>query len=439
MDKYKNLKRARHHIVFLAALIFGSIFIYFLNGLDMRKQGLGVIQLKNVISPDLNITKNRFSKKDMESAKVAWKYFENNYQEATGLVNSVDKYPSTTLWDTGNYMMALIAVKHLNVISPEVYDAKMHKILTTLSSLELYRNMLPNKVYNAQTLKMTNYENKVSKKGIGWSAIDIGRLLIPLAYLNFNEPKYSTEVRAVVASWNMKELTKEGALYGAVVEKGKEQLLQEGRLGYEQYTSKMFATFGIDITNAIRYDKYLEFREIYGVEIPYDKRDKEHSDANNYVVMEPYMLDGLEFGWDYFSKEFSYRIYKAQEDRYRDTGILTAVTEDHLDQAPYFIYNSVFVNKKEWVAIDEKGKVHNDMKQLSTKASFAMSALYDTKYTKKLMIEINKLKSENGWYTGIYEKNGKINKSLTCNTNAIVLESLLYKKVGPIFTMIKNN
>lgn len=439
MDKYENLKRARHHIVFLAALVFGSVFIYFLNGLDMRKQGLGVIQLKNTIAPDLNITTDRLSKEDMESAKVAWKYFENNYQEATGLVNSVDKYPSTTLWDTGNYMMALISVKHLEIIPKSVYDEKMHKVLKTLASLELYKGLLPNKVYNAQSLKMTNYENKVSKKGIGWSAIDIGRLLIPLAYLNFNEPEYSAEVRAVVARWNLKELTKEGALYGAVLKKGKEQLLQEGRLGYEQYTSKMFATFGVDITNAIRYDKYLEFREIYDIEIPYDKRDKEHSDANNYVVMEPYMLDGLEFGWDYFSKEFSYRLYKAQEERYKDTGILTAVTEDHLDQAPYFIYNSVFVNKKEWVAITEDGRVHNEMKQLSTKASFAMHALYDSAYTKELMAEIEKLKSKDGWYTGIYEKDGKVNKSLTCNTNAIVLESLLYKKVGPIFTMIKSN
>ena len=437
MDRYKNLKRARHHLVFLGALVFGSVFIYFLNGLDMRKQGLGVIQIKNAIAPELNVTKNVLTKVDMESANIAWSYFENNYNKDTGLVNSVDNYPSTTLWDTGNYMMALISAKEIKLIDEATYDARMRKMLTTLASLELYKGLLPNKVYNVESLKMTNYENNVSKKGIGWSAIDIGRLLIPLAYLNFNEPKYSTEVRAVVANWNLKELTKEGALYGAVVEKGKEELLQEGRLGYEQYTSKMFATFGVDITNAIRYDKYLEFIDIYNVEIPYDKRDKKHSNANNYVVMEPYMLDGLEFGWDYFSKEFSYRLYKAQEERYNDTNILTAVTEDHLDQAPYFIYNTVFVNKQEWVAIDEKGNVHNDMKQLSTKASFSMDALYNTPYTAKLMERVYKLKSDRGWYTGVYEKDNKVNKSVTCNTNAIVLESLLYKKVGPIFTMIK--
>ena len=438
MDKYKNLKRARHHLVFLAALVFGSIFIYFLNNLDMRKQGLGVIQIKNAIAPELNVTKNILTKTDIESAQTAWQYFVHNYHEKTGLVNSVDNYPSTTLWDTGNYLMALISAKHLGLVTADEYDKRITTALKTLAELELYKGLLPNKVYNAISLKMTNYENKETKDGIGWSAIDIGRILIPLAYINFNQPQYSPAVKAIVDRWNVKEMTKEGALYGAVVEDGKEELLQEGRLGYEQYTSKMFATFGIDITNAIRYDKYLEFIDIYDVQVPYDKRDKAHSDANNYVVMEPYMLDGIEFGWDYFSKEFSYRLYEAQRQRYEDTNILTAVTEDHLDQAPYFIYNSVYVNKQEWVAITENGDVHNDMKQLSTKASFSMDALYHSDYTEKLMEAILPLKSERGWQTGIYEKDGKVNKSVTCNTNAIVLESLLYKKEGPLLKMIKN-
>lgn len=438
MDKQNNLRRARHHIVFLGALIFGSILIYFLNNLDMRKQGLGVITLENTIAPEMNVTKEDLSDKDMKAAKTAWSYFQNNYNEATGLVNSVDKYPSTTLWDTGNYLMALISVKHLGIIDASTYTKRMKTALTTLAKVELYKGLLPNKVYNAQTLKMTNYENKVSEKGIGWSAIDIGRILIPFAYIQFNEPEFNKEIHAILSRWNIKELTKEGALYGAVVEEGKEELLQEGRLGYEQYTSKMFATFGVDITNALRYDKYLEFTDIEGIEIPYDKRDKKHSDANNYVLMEPYMLDGLEFGWDYFSKEFSYRLYAAQKARYEDTGILTAVTEDHLDQAPYFVYNCVYVNKKDWVAINEKGEVFNDMKMLSTKASFAMDALYKSDYTKLLMKKLEPLSSERGWYTGIYEKSGKINKSVTCNTNAIILESLLYKKQGPLLKMIQN-
>jgi hypothetical protein len=438
MDENKNLQRARHHIVFLAALVFGSILIYFLNNLDMRKQGLGIIVMENTIAPEMNITKSDLSEEDMQAARTAWSYFQNNYHEATGLVNSVDNYPSTTLWDTGNYMMALIAVKHMGIIDEGTFHKRLKTVLDTLAKVELYKGVLPNKVYNAQTLKMTNYENKETEKGIGWSAIDIGRILIPFSYIQFNMPQYSKELHAILSRWRIKELVKEGSLYGMVVEDEKEELLQEGRLGYEQYTSKMFATFGVDITNALRYDKYMEFADVEGIQIPYDKRDKQHSDANNYVLMEPFMLDGLEFGWDYFSKEFSYRLYAAQEARYENTGILTAVTEDHLDQAPYFIYNCVFVNKKKWVAITEKGEVVNDMKLLSTKASFAMNSLYKTEYTQKLMEAIKPLASERGWYTGIYEKTGKINKSVTCNTNAIVLESLLYKKQGPLLKMIQN-
>ena len=439
MDKYRHLRRARHHIVFLLALIFGSILIYFLNGLDMRKQGLGMITFKHPIAPELNVTTRKLTNAELGVAKTAWIYFENNYNEATGLVNSVDNYPSTTLWDTGNYMMGLISAEYLHIIDKETYNTRMQKLLETLAKIDLYGGLLPNKVYNAQTLAMTNYKNRVSKKGIGWSAIDIGRILIPLAYMQFYQQEFSEEIHAILARWNLKKMTKEGVLFGAVVKKGKEALLQEGRLGYEQYTSKMFASFGVDVTNALRYDAYLEFISLQGIDIPYDKRNKKLSGANNYVLMEPYMLDGLEFGWDYFSKEFSYRLYKVQENRYKDTGILTAITEDHIDKPPYFLYNTIFVNKKAWVAIDETGKMYNNLKLLSTKASFAMDALYHSSYTKKLVDKISPLANERGWYTGIYEKDGSINKSITCNTNAIILESLMFKEKGPLLQMIKDN
>ena len=36
---------------------------------------------------------------EMSLARTAWKYFENNYQPATGFVNAVDNYPSSTMWD----------------------------------------------------------------------------------------------------------------------------------------------------------------------------------------------------------------------------------------------------------------------------------------------------------------------------------------------------
>ncbi|SFV71774.1 hypothetical protein MNB_SV-13-621 [hydrothermal vent metagenome] len=284
---------------------------------------------------------------------------------------------------------------------------------------------------------MTDYGNTVQKEGIGWSAIDIGRILSPLYFIKKHYGQYSKPIHKLLSRWAFKALRHRGQLQGCGVENKKEECLQEGRLGYEQYTANVFSLFGIGLHSSMKYTTYLGFKTIYDIRIPYDIRDKDNFGANNYVLMEPYVLDGLEFGWDYHSKEFSYRLYKAQEERYKKTGILTAITEDNIDQKPYFIYNTIFVNKVEWSAITETGEALNELKTLSTKASFGLHALYHTDYTQKLIDKVKTLQTDKGWYAGFYEKDWRINKSITCNTNAIILESLLYKVEGVLLKTSK--
>jgi len=432
----ENLKKARHHIVFLLALISGSVLIYFLNGIDLRTQrGYSSVAIEEIVPESSQFVfpqKRSLNEDELKWAKVAWRYFEFNYNETTGLVNSVDNYASTTLWDSGNYLMALIAAYRLDIIDERLFDRRLNKILDTLATLKLYKNRLPNKVYSVETLKMTDYNNQAVGGGIGWSVIDIGRVLSPLAYISRKYPHYNDKVQKILAKWDFQSMQKNGELVGAVKKENKTLLLQEGRLGYEQFSAKLFGLFGVDAFNSIRYDRFLDFEEIYGVEVPYDIRDLHKFGANNYVVMEPYMLDGLEFGWDSFSKEFSYRLYKVQKRRFEETAQLTAVSEDHIDQYPHFLYNSVYVNGDEWVSVDEHGTPYQDKRLLSTKASFAMYALYRTSYTQKLMDYIMKVQSERGWYSGIYEKSGQTSAIVTCNTNAIILESLLYIQEGPL-------
>jgi hypothetical protein len=126
-------------------------------------------------------------------------------------------------------------------------------------------------------------------------------------------------------------------------------------------------------------------------------------------------------------------VYLVQEYRWRKTGILTAVSEDHLDQAPYFIYNTVFVNGEFWKAVTDGGKDAEAFKTLSTKAAFGWYALYRTEYTAKLLDRIKGLHDPNrGWYAGVYEKSGQPNRSLNANTNAVVLESLAFMQHGPL-------
>jgi hypothetical protein len=189
---------------------------------------------------------------------------------------------------------------------------------------------------------------------------------------------------------------------------------------------------GTDVFGALKYDDFLEYVNIYGLQIPTDSRTPDRYKAFNYVVSESYILDGLEYGFDNFSREFAYRVYRAQEERYRKTGILTAVSEDNIDTVPYFVYNTVFTAGKEWSCITDKGEDVSQFRSLSTKAVFGWYVLYQTPYTKEMLEKVSTLyDAEKGWYSGLYERTGKPNKAITCNTNAIILESLCYKKYGP--------
>ncbi len=438
----EGLVTARSRIVFLLGLIVAFGIIIRLETLDLlnpearpqvwqpqQTTGAPIVYSPNIPHPAIQ----PLTVEEREAAQIAWRYFERNYQP-TGLVNSVDGFPSTTLWDTASYLMALIAAEQLQIISADTFAVRMGVALNSLAVLPLFGDMLPNKVYHTQTLQMVNYQNAPTEKGIGWSAIDQGRFLSPFHILVWDYPQFTPLVRQVLARWKMDKLVHNGKLFGAVYDSTQQIVfLQEGRLGYEEYAARAVSLLGYDVREAQRYDDFLAYVAIEGVEVPTDSRTPEKYYAHNYVVSEPYILDGLEFGWDAISAEFAYRVYQAQEARFQKTGILTAVSEDHLDQAPYFIYNTVFTDGKAWNCITDDGRDASDFRQLSVKAAFGWHALYRTAYTQKLMEAVRSLHDpQGGWYAGLYEKGQKPNKVLCCNTNAVILEALCYQQFGPL-------
>lgn len=436
MEFKKALINARHHIVFILGLAT-ALFISFSIETRETSQVLGNITFESEEIIPLKSSRI-LTQEEYQWANTAWLYFENNYQENTGLVNSVDGYPSTTMWDTASYLMGLISAEKLNVITDDVFTIRMEKVLHTLARLPLVNNRLPNKAYNTITLEMVDYANKPTPNGIGWSAIDIGRILVPLNILVWQYPQFNQHVNNVLNAWHVGDMIKEGYLYGSrpSASSNELELVQEGRIGYEEYAAKSMSLMGRDVFNAMKYIDYLEFKTISGVEVPTDLRDPAKYHAHNYVVSESYILDSLEFGADSVSKIFAHRVYKAQEGRYNETGIVTAVSEDNLDQAPYFVYNTVFSDGKEWNAITDTGEDASEFKSLSTKAAFGWYALYQTDYTNLLIEEANSLYSEDkGWFSGRYELTGETNKAITANTNGIVLESLAYIENGPLLSV----
>ena len=453
-----NLVKARSSLVFILALLAAFAAVWFIEkesgaarqavpasaqpaapglqpGAAQQAQALQPVKLEMSADMAAPATPRALTEQEAQWARIAWRYFRNNTDARTGLVNSVDGYPAATMWDTASYLLALVSAHRLELITQKQFDASVGRALASLARMPLFDQALPNKSYNTATLAMVDYQNQPTEAGIGWSAIDLGRLLVPLSIIAWNHPQHAKAARQVIARWDSERLTRDGQLFGAHIEQGKVALVQEGRLGYEQYAAKTFALMGLDTAQALDYRSYLQQTDIHGIQVPYDRRDAKTFGAHNYVLSEPYILDGLEFGGDRFSRELAWRIYRAQEERFKRTGVLTAVSEDHVDRPPYFVYNTVFTNGKAWNTLTEKGEDASALRSLSVKAAFGWHALYRTEYTGQLVAAVAPLHDPaKGWYAGLYEEGGKPNASLTANTNAVVLESLAYIAHGKLLS-----
>ncbi len=370
------------------------------------------------------------TKEELKMAEVAWKYIENNYNKKSGLVNSANKFTSGATWDWAGAVYGMYTAYKFGIIDRKKFDEMFSKFVEALQKMPLFNNELPNKTYNTKLLKMSDYRNKSTPDGIGWSALDLGRLMSSLKMIKNCMPEYSEGIDKSLLRWNFCNLfNEEGTMFGAMRRKGKKLVVQEGLTGYEEYSAKAFNLWEFNTDKAKRYDD-IEFVEIYGIKIPIDKRKNFH----NYVVSESYWLQGMEY--DYGDKEteiYARRIHDVQRERYRESGVLTAISEDNIDRKPYFLYNTIYVNGETFKTITDKAEDYDMYKSLSTKAGLGMYYIFNTPYSKRVFNALRYAYDENkGWYSGKYEKIGGMNKALTLNTNGIILETLLYGKMGPL-------
>lgn len=383
--------------------------------------------------------------REMSMARTAWKYFENNTQ-ASGLANAVDNYPSTTMWDTASYLGAIVAARELGIVTPAAADARLAKAVEALGKLAFFKDELPNKVYHTGTLEKVDYANKPGE--IGFSALDLGRLLIWLRIVKERLPQHADAIDRFVLRWKWDNVVdRSGMMFGAMVGKdGKVQYVQEGRLGYEEYAAKGFQLWGVSTEMASKPQPYATV-PIYCVEIPYDARDPRRYQQHNYVVTESYALDGIEFNWDLaddrdtndrrhsheWMAQFAHLVYQAQENRHKATGILTARSEHQLEAEPYFVYDTVFTDGYPWNTITEPGKYVPEFAAVSLKAALGMWALWKSDYTDGLFEAIaTRFDPQRGFMEGILESGKGPIKAYTANNNGIMLETLLFKAQGKL-------
>ena len=375
----------------------------------------------------------RLTQTDRVAAQRAWRYFEHNWNAQTGLVNSVDNMPWTTLWDQGSALLAIDAARQLGLLAPHLFQQRLTTLLHTLETLPLPATGLPNKAYSTRTAEMRQLDDSPDPHGrSGWSALDIARFLLGLHVLRSHYPEYRDHINHIVARWQTARLVKAGWLSGGIPGAGGQILeVQEGRLGYEQYAAYSLKLWGLEAKKALYHPPTTTIR-LDGIALQVDQRNLNNSGASNYLTSEPYILWGLEMGWPDAVKPQVRNLFKVQLQRFQRTGILTAVNEDSLDRSPYFLYYNIYANGQPWQAITTQGRAYPQLRFLSTKAAFAWRALMPNSYTKRLGDSVQNLTTPNrGYVSGRYEDSHLgTNASIDVNTNAVVLESLLYQARG---------
>jgi hypothetical protein len=350
------------------------------------------------------------------------------------------------MWDTASYIGAVVSARELGLITPQAADDRLARAITALGRLSFFRNELPNKVYNTQTLEKSDYANKPGE--IGFSALDLGRLLVWLKIVKERYPQHADGIDRFVLRWKFGNVVdRTGMMFGAMLDKdGKVQYVQEGRLGYEEYAARGFELWNVPTELAARADPYATI-PIYCVEVPYDARDPRKYSQHNYVVSESYVLDGIEFNWDQtmdrdgddrrhshpWMADFAHRVYQAQENRFKATGILTARSEHQLENDPYFVYDTVFTDGYAWNTITEAGKYVPEHAAVSLKAALGMWVLWRSDYTDRLFQAIATQRDPNrGFHEGILENGKGPIRAFTANNNGIMLTTLLFKAQGKL-------
>ena len=369
----------------------------------------------------------------LEAARIAWRYFERNYHPATGLVNSVEGYPNTSMWDLGSTIFATVAARELGLLDARAFATRVDALLWTLEMQTLFEGELPNKAYDAATGRMADYANAPTAKGIGFSAIDIARAVSALTALAERHPEHRAAVGRVLSRWRWCRLLGDGELHGALVEGGAVRVVQEGRLGYEQYAADVLSRLGFRLAKARSYDRFTAETPILGVPVRYDTRDRRRFGAVDALVTDPWVLGALELGHDAARDRLLRSILDVQRVRFERTGIVTAMGEDHIDQPPWFVYGAIWADGQAWQTVTPAGEDASRFQALSTKTAFALATLFpNDPYARVLHQAIaGTVDAERGWFAGVYERGG-LNRSLNANTNGIILEAVLFARTGPL-------
>lgn len=134
-------------------------------------------------------------------AETDWAYFRANRNPETQLVGATAGSPWTSMWHVGDQLAALVAAHELGLIDAAEFDRNLSGIIAFLNTMPLFHGHLPNTLYSFADRRMVDYGMQTAE--IGWSAVDIGRLLVWLGITKARYPHYASFIDRVVLRWDL--------------------------------------------------------------------------------------------------------------------------------------------------------------------------------------------------------------------------------------------
>ena len=340
-----------------------------------------------------------------EWASIAWRYFQSGVgvDSYTGLHYATTIYHIFTDWDLGTYIMAILDAEKIGLIPSNGTwgaDYRLNKIFDFLENRPLRSDGEAYWAYDAATGKETGGVTLPS---------DAGNLLLALDQVRTAHPEYASRIASVLQRQNFTGLASDSYF--------------SNNDFYVQYSAGGFQAFGIAVPqlwNLSNMEKG-QFVDVYGESIP-----------KTWVTAEPLVLSLLEGKPNQIFEEVSYKVFKAQEKRYEDTGVLTAFSEGMYPTGNNYVYEWIVTGSGEtWKSYYYQPWIEVDDPAIFTKIAFAYYALYPSDYSKKLIDYVSSLETQQGFYEGYLESGGVIG-FLSDKTNGMILQAARYALSNPV-------
>ncbi len=371
-------------------------------------------------------------------ANAAWRYFVRNTAAATGLVASYEGAGTTSIWDTGSYVMAMIAAHRLGVIDIEEFNDRMSRLLDSLARLPLFENALPNREYDIASLSMVGPTGETDLRGVGWSAIDISRLLLAIKIVCWEYPYFTPQVRDILGRWSLHHLTSDGALQVARLDRrGNVSLRAEGRLGYEAYAARVLTMYNADTRESADLRATSAVATLHGVPLLVDRRLSFPVEGLSLVNSDPYLFHGLELGWDPVTARIAYQVFRVHQQRYASSGHVTVAGTGYLAEPTRRVHCAVLVDDSPWRCVSDDGEFLRGVSFFDAGAAVAWAALLDTDFADILRAAaVTAHDRQHGWRTGHFMDDARPVEMYSAQTNALVLEAVHFTQRGPLLNLL---